>query len=149
MKSCKVKIFIAVLVVFTAAAALLHLGTRQEIPEHSLLISTEEKESYVDINGLEFEPVTGIRVNGKGEEIPVEAPGILVKDVLEEAEIVEFSAVIIEADDSYQAEVSKGEVDEDGKVYLLKEDDGSLRLVVFGDENSKRSVSNVVKMVVE
>ena len=46
-------------------------------------------------------------------------------------------------------EVSKEEVDEDGKVYLLKEDDGSLRLVVFGDENSKRSVSNVVKMVVE
>ena len=38
--------------------------------------------------------------------------------------------------------------DEDGKAWLLLEQP-YLRLVVFGDQNSKRSVSNVVQIIVE
>ena len=41
------------------------------------------------------------------------------------------------------------EVKNDPKAYLLHEEEGKLRLVVFGDKNSKRSVSNVVQIVVE
>lgn len=37
---------------------------------------------------------------------------------------------------------------EEEKVYLLLQEE-ELRLVVFGDENSKRSVSNVKQIVVE
>ena len=148
MKSCKIKIFFIVLVIVTAIAALVHLRTRQQIPEHALLIMEGEKEIYVDIDDLTFETVTGIRVNGKGEEIPVEAPGISIKDILTEVNVTEFEEIVIESDDSYQARVSKDETEEGGKAYLLQ-DEGSLRLIVFGDENSKRSVSNVVKMIVE
>ncbi|MBQ6835072.1 MAG: hypothetical protein IJO55_11770 [Lachnospiraceae bacterium] len=148
MKSCKIKIFFIVLVLVTAIAAFAHLRDRQQIPEHTLLITQGEKEFYVDIDDLTFETVTGIRVNGKGEEIPVEAPGISIKDILTEVNVTEFEAIVIESDDSYQARVSKDETEEDGKAYLLR-DERKLRLIVFGDENSKRSVSNVVKMIVE
>ena len=148
MKSCKIKIFFIVLVIVVAIAALAHLRTRQQIPEDTLLIMEGEKEIHVDIDDLTFETVTGIRVNGKGEEIPVEAPGISIKDILTEVNVTEFEEIVIESDDSYQARVSKDETEEDGKAYLLQ-DEGSLRLIVFGDENSKRSVSNVVKMIVE
>ena len=148
MKSCKIKIFFIVLVIVVAIAALAHLRTRQQIPEDTLLIMEGEKEIHVDIDDLTFETVTGIRVNGKGEEIPVEAPGISIKDILTEVNVTEFEEIIIESDDSYQARVSKDETEEGGKAYLLR-DEGNLRLIVFGDENSKRSVSNVVKMIVE
>ena len=33
-----------------------------------------------------------------------------------------------------------------GKVYLTVETDGTFRLVVFGDSNSKRNVSDVIKL---
>ena len=148
MKSCKIKIFFIVLVIVVAIAALAHLRTRQQIPEDTLLIMEGEKEIHVDIDDLTFETVTGIRVNGKGEEIPVEAPGISIKDILTEVNVTEFEAIVIESDDSYQARVSKDETEEGGKAYLLR-DERKLRLIVFGDENSKRSVSNVVKMIVE
>lgn len=148
MKSCKIKIFFIVLVIVVAIAALAHLRTRQQIPEDTLLIMEGEKEIHVDIDDLTFETVTGIRVNGKGEEIPVEAPGISIKDILTEVNVTEFEEIIIESDDSYQARVSKDETEEGGKAYLLR-DERKLRLIVFGDENSKRSVSNVVKMIVE
>jgi len=78
----------------------------------------------------------------------VEAPGISIKDILTEVNVTEFEEIVIESDDSYQARVSKDETEESGKAYLLQ-DEEKLRLIVFGDENSKRSVSNVVKMIVE
>ncbi len=67
---------------------------------------------------------------------------------LAQEHITGYSKVSVVSDDSYSAELTADEVKEDGKVYLLNEED-SLRLVVFGDENSKRSVSNVVQIVVE
>ena len=149
MKSWKIKIFIGVLILFTAAAAGLHLLTRESIPEHQLLINIRGNDSYVDIDKLEFETVTGIRVNGKGEEIPVEAPGISLQDVLVHAGVEHFENAVIESDDSYRAEVSQAEIREEGKVYLLEDEDESLRLIVFGDKDSKRSVSHVVKLIVE
>ena len=48
-------------------------------------------------------------------------------------------------EESWEAE----EVEEDSKAFLIMEEEKELRLVVFGDENSKRSVSNVVRIVVE
>ena len=56
--------------------------------------------------------------------------------------------MIIFSDDSYSAQLTKEEIEEENRVYLLMDED-SLRLVVFGDKNSKRSVSNVVQIEVE
>ena len=52
------------------------------------------------------------------------------------------------SDDSYTADLTAEEVAESGKAYLLLEQP-YLRLVVFGDQNSKRRVSNVVQIIVE
>ena len=42
----------------------------------------------LEIGELEYEQVTGIRMNGKSEEIPVDTLGILLKEVLELKSIV-------------------------------------------------------------
>ena len=117
MKSHKVAILTIVLVIITAIAAIVHLSTRKEIPEHALLISVNEKEILLDADKFEYEKVSGIRVNGKGEEIPVEAPGISLQDVLVHAGVEHFEHAVIESDDSYRAEVSQAEIREEGKVY--------------------------------
>ena len=148
MKSKKVLIFIGVLILLTLLAAVIHLSTREQVPENSIRIITDQKEYVVDITELDYETVSGTRVNGKGEEIPVEGDGIALRKLLSEYEIIEFSDVIIFSDDSYSAQLTKEEIEEENRVYLLMDED-SLRLVVFGDKNSKRSVSNVVQIEVE
>ena len=42
--------------------------------------------------------------------------------------------------------ISGDEVNDADKAYLVSEDDGSMRLVVFGDSNAKRNVRNVVSV---
>ena len=144
----KIKIWIAILVVLTVLFAMVHLNTREEVAENTLQLVMGDETIRIDISKLEFVQVSGVRVNGKGEEVSIEAPGILVKDVLEQENITEFQKVTVMADDSYQAEVTAEEVFADDKVYFLYEEE-SLRLIVFGDENSKRSVSNVVQITIE
>ena len=56
------------------------------------------------------------------------------------------AAVKVTADDEFSAELSGDEVNEAGKAYLVSEDDGSMRLVVFRDSNAKRNVRNVVSV---
>ena len=89
-------------------------------------------------------------MNGKGEEKIVEASGILLKNVLEGVGITEYSKVSVVADDSYSAEITAEEMADDAKAYLIQEEgEARLRLIVFGDKDSKRSVSNVAQMIVE
>lgn len=148
MKSRKAIILGVVLIILTAIAAVIHLSTREEVPENAVQISANDKTYTIDIKKLNYEQVEGIRVNGKGEEIPVEGAGIALKDILAQEKITEYSKVTVVAGDSYSAELTAEEIKEDEKVYLLNEEE-SLRLIVFGDENSKRSVSNVVQIIVE
>lgn len=148
MQSRKIVIFIGVLVLLTVLAAVIHLSTREQIPEHSIQVTQGDKKRIVDITELDYEVVSGVRVNGKGEEIPVEGDGIALHKLLLELGITEFSKVTVVADDSYRAELLVEEVKEENRAYLMLEDN-TLRLIVFKDENSKRSVSDVVKICVE
>ena len=149
MKARKAIILVTVLIVLTAILAVIHLSRREEVPENTLQISVKGESITVDIEKLEYEQVIGVRVNGKGEEIPIDAPGISVNELLTQEKISDYSKVSVVEDDSYSAELTAEEVREDGKAFLLNEEEGSLRLVVLGDENSKRSVSNVVQIIVE
>jgi hypothetical protein len=105
----------------------------------------------VMLNPSKFEQiqVSGVRVNGKGEEIPVNGLGIAIKDVIAQAQIAEYAFVKVVSDDAYTAELSAEEVKDETKAFLLFDEENELRLVVFGDTNSKRSVSDVVEIVVE
>lgn len=148
MKTRKALIIVIVLAVLTGIAAIMHLSTREKVAEGSVQIAYNDETYSLNQEELDYVQVSGVRVNGKGEEKPVEGQGILLKDILAEYEITEYENVTIISDDSYSAEVSFAEVSEDGKVYLMYEEE-ELRLIVFGDVNSKRSVSNVVQIVVE
>ena len=54
------------------------------------------------------------------------------------------------ADDSYSAEITAEEMGNAVEAYLIQEEGESrLRLIVFGDKDSKRSVSNVAQIIVE
>ncbi len=53
------------------------------------------------------------------------------------------------ADDEYRAEVSAQEIAEENRVYLMIGDEPYASALVFGDQNSKRNVSGVIRLVVE
>lgn len=59
-----------------------------------------------------------------------------------------YTNVTVISDDSYSADLSAEEIAEEGTACLLL-DAGYLRLVISGDSNSKRSVSNVIQVIAE
>ena len=149
MKKHKVIVFAAVLVLFTVAVAAIHLNTRKTVAEGTLRLTAGEKEWTLDISEFSYEQVNGVRVNGKGEKIEVNAPGVPLKQILETTEMFDYETVYVVSDDSYRAEISAEEVEDGTKAFLILDEENKLRLVVFGDTNSKRSVSNVAQIEVE
>lgn len=149
MNSKKRVVLLSVVCLFLVGlCAVVHLTTRDNVPEGAIAIEADGKTAYVDMNSIELEAVEGEVVNGKGETKTVSGEGALVKDILSENNINVGSGVKVVSDDEYSAEIEKAELEEAGKAYIIVEDN-SARLYVFGDSNSKRNVSNVVKIVVE
>lgn len=120
------------------------------MPDGALLVSCGGEKKYVDLNSLDTVSVRGSVVNGKGEKSDVNTQGVPLADVIENAGFDPNGAVTVKvtADDEFSAELSGDELNEYGKAYLVSEDDGSMRLVVFGDSNAKRNVRNVVSVEV-
>lgn len=148
-KSSKIIIAaIAALIALTTVLAVIHSAARTEVPDGALLVSCGGEKKYVDINSLNAVPVQGSVVNGKGEKSDIDTQGVLLADVIKNAgfDPSGAAAVKVTADDEFSAELSGDEVNEAGKAYLVSEDDGSVRLVVFGDSNAKRNVRNVVSV---
>lgn len=144
-----VKIAIIVLILITAIVAVFYLTTRPTASEGTLRIESGGQVIELSLERLELIPVQGTVVNGKGEERTIDAQGVLLSDVLREAGISEFTEVTVTADDAYNAVVTAEEIAEPDRVYLIQQDEGGLRLIVFGDSNSKRSVSDVVSLSVK
>ncbi len=139
---------IAALIALTAVFAIIHLAARTEVPDGALLVSCGGEKKYVDLASLDTVSVRGSVVNGKGEKSDVNTQGVPLADVIENAGFDPNGAVTVKvtADDEFSAELSGDELNEDGKAYLVSEDDGSMRLVVFGDSNAGRNVRNVVSV---
>ena len=149
MKTNKVKIFVIGLAVLVVLAAVLHLSTRKVVAEGNLSVTVKGAETTLDISKFTYKQVTGTRMNGKGETIQIDAQGVALKDVLAMAKAADYETVTVYSDDSYNAVVTAEEVEDGTKAFLIVGDENELRLVVFGDTNSKRSVSNVMRVVVE
>lgn len=145
-KSKKLYLLAAVLLLAVAVFAVIYSNSLESVEEQSILLQIGDKKETIPFSDLTVETVQGSRKNGKGEEIPVNGMGIslanLLKDRMEGAESYE---VTVSSDDSYHAQVASDEVE---SAYLLQEEE-ELRLVVFGDSNSKRSVSGVKIITVE
>lgn len=139
---------IAALIALTAVFAIIHSAARTEVPDGALLVSCGGEKKYVDLASLDTVSVRGSVVNGKGEKSNVNTQGVPLADVIENAGFDPNGAVTVKvtADDEFSAELSGDELNEEGKAYLVGENDGSVRLVVFGDSNAKRNVRNVVSV---
>lgn len=120
------------------------------MPDGALLVSCGGENKYVALNSLDTVSVRGSVVNGKGEKSDIDTQGVPLADVIESAgfDPSGAAAVKVTADDEFSAELSGDELNEAGKAYLVSEDDGSMRLVVFGDSNAGRNVRNVVSVEV-
>lgn len=142
-------IMIVVLVLLVAVLAVIHLNTRQQAQEGALQVVYDGK--TVALNIAELKPVTQVEgsvTNNAGVEKQISGQGIAVSDVLRLAGASPDSAVKITSDDEYSASLTAEEIAQEGKAWLLIEED-SLRLVVFGDDGAKRNVKNVVRLTVE
>ena len=140
MRSKKwILILVGVLVLLTAVFAVVHFSTREAVPQGAVKVCQNGKERCVSLDKLELMRVTGTIVNGKGETRDVDADGLPLSQLAQGA----FSGVTVTADDEYAATVSAEEID---NAFLIRNDDGSAQLIVFGDSNSKRAVRNVARI---
>ncbi len=139
-----------VLVLATTVLAVVHLSTRDRVPEGALMIRCKDQTGYIELGKLKTAEVTGTIVNGKGEETEVREQGVRVEDVLKAAGIdpAEAGSVTATAADEFSAVLTGEEIREDGKAWLAQDQEGSIKLIVFGDSNSKRNVRNVVRLTV-
>lgn len=149
-KISPVQAMILILVLVTTAAAAFHLTTRTAVPEGVLRVEFAGGQAEeLSLEKLKLVSVQGTVVNGKGEQRAVDARGILLSEVLRAAGVTGFSTVTVIADDAYSAQVMAEEIAEPGKVYLIRQEEGGMQLIVFGDENSKRKVANAVRLLVQ
>ena len=147
-----------ILVLAATLISVFYLRGRTQSPRGSLNICYEDKEISVEPFTLSLSEVKGTVVNGKGEEKEISAKGVSVMDVLSLAGIGngDFAYVRAVSSDEYAAELLAQEVADDGIAFLIRDSsDGgkeagglSIRLVVFGDSNSKRQVKDVVRIEV-
>lgn len=146
-----VLVITAILLCLTAVIAVVHLRTRDKVPEGSLLIQFDGRDSYVRIGDLDTVQINGTVVSAKGDTQDIHQAGVRVADVLEKAGIdsQEVHSVTVVADDEFSAELLSEEIMAPEVAYLAKEADGSMKLIVFGDSDLKRNVRNVVKLLVQ
>ena len=148
----KYLIVTAVLVFLAALIAFFYLKDRRQAPEGSLIILCGDRETRADPFSLPLTEVKGTIVNGKGEEKEISEEGVSLSDVLSLAGVSkgDYSTARVVSSDEYAAEISAEEIDSGRIAFLIKDpaDDGTvmIRLIVFGDPNSKRQVKNVVRV---
>ncbi len=140
---------LAALILVTAVAAVWHLTTRQTAAAGTLRIEAGGQVTELPLSKLPLTAVKGTVVNGKGEEKTIDALGTSLADVLAQADVTGYAQVTVVADDEYSATVTAEEIAQPDKVYLLMENGERPQLLVFGDANSKRNVSDVIRLVVQ
>ena len=106
MKNTKLYIAAALLLAVTLIAAVIHLTGRTKTAEGDIQLTAGGKTYQITVSELDYEQITGVRLNGKGEEIHVDAPGITLKDLLSKYDIISFTSVTVISDDSYSASVT-------------------------------------------
>ncbi|MBQ1366660.1 MAG: hypothetical protein IIY45_01020 [Firmicutes bacterium] len=147
---------IVLLIIFILAAAvallvILHLTGDGIVEQGQVEIIRQDQKWFIGEKEIARIPVKGELVNGKGESVLIDAKGIALADALSSAGIdpAEVSVLKVTSQDEYSAEITGEELLENGKVYLISEDDGTFTLVVFGDSNSKRKVKEVARIEVD
>ena len=137
---------IAALLIVTALAAAWHFHSQPRSLPGAVSVFHEGRSAYVQTSGLPVSRISGTVVNGKGETRDIDADGIRLSDLLEKAGIDTYDALSVIASDEYRAVLAPDDLP---NAVLLPESDDRLRLIVFGDPDSKRNVSDVVRIEVQ
>ena len=152
MKTSKtMKILMLALLLVTIIVAGAYLALRAQVPEDAIVLEYGSTTYIVDLQGIKMTEIHGERINGKGEIKPVDGMGFHLQDLVAWTLGKDFicDTVTITASDGVSAEITADELNEEGKVVLLwNEEDGRLQLIVFGDSDSKRSVKQVERIEV-
>lgn len=135
MKKRAVPLIIIVLALITAVLTVINLNSGENVAPGTLRINGR----VTEISGLELTAVQGTVVNAKGQERQIDAQGVCLSELLAGTK----GTATVTAVDNFGAQVQENEREQS---FLLMEEDGSLRLVVFGDTDSKRAVKNVVRI---
>lgn len=141
-------LLLAVLLAVTAAAAGIHLSTRQTAQMGTVLVECGGKVEELSLDRVELTAVRGTVINGKGEERRVDAQGAPLSAVLAEAGITSYTQAAVTADDEYSVTVTQEEAAAPDRVFLIVQEGERTQLLVFGDPNSKRNVTNVIRLTV-
>lgn len=143
------KMILTLLAVLVAATAVLAWMRRSEpVPEGQIQVTWGDASWQLPLTQLEADHVQGELVNGKGEHVPVDAPGVELFRALETLDIdpATVEAVTVTAEDGFSAQLTGEELRTSEKVWLSLEKEQPV-LVVFGDSNAKRHVRGVISVV--
>ena len=141
----KIIIIISILLAVTAVIAAVYAFSRTKVENGSILLKTDSGDKTISFSELPLSKVEGETVNKKGETKKISTTGYPVSDIPSLAGITEYSELSVFSDDEYHADISKDELAGSDRAWLIWEND-SIRLVVFGDSDSKRNVKNVVRI---
>ncbi len=144
----KITVIIAAMLLITAGIAFYYVHSRQSVPSGDLLIKSAQGDTTVTFNDLSLTHVEGEIKNKKGEVKQIDSEGIALSDIPALAGANDYSTITVFADDEYNAELVKDELTGQAGAWLIKNDD-AIRLVVFGDSDSKRDVKNVVRIEIK
>lgn len=136
---------IFLLAVAVAVAAVVRLGTHTPAAQGTVRVDTGSGVVEVELGELTCQRVRGQMKTGKGEVREIDAQGFPLRALLTAAGVdpETWPGAEVAAGDGYYATVRREELMEEGKVFLIAQEEGGVRLIVFGDENSKRNVSDV------
>ena len=141
-------ITVSVLVLLTALLAFIYLHSRDSIKTGDLRIVSTDAELTVTFSDLSLSHANGSVTNKKGETKEIDADGIPLSEIPALAGVNSFNGIKVIADDEYSASVSADEAEEPGKAWLI-DDNGKIRLIVFGDDGASRDVKNVVRIEIK
>ena len=139
-------ILLAAILLLTAVAVAVHLTTRESVPKGYLQLTYGGEEIEILLSDLSLKQVRGTISNAKGDQKTIDAKGISVWDVLQLAGAEKFSVLTVTGDDEYNAELTAEEVEDTANANFILQADGGIQLIVFHDTNSKRCVSDVVRV---
>ncbi len=139
---------ISVLLVLTAILSVFYLRSRDNVKPGSIIVQSRDKSVTIQLSDMDLKHVSGTITNKKGETKEIDSEGILLADIPSLLPADDYSKMTVISDDEYKAELDRDELGSSVEAWLVQ-NDGSIRLVVFGDKDSKRDVKNVVRIEIE
>ena len=139
---------IFVLLVLTAILSVFYLRSRDNVKPGSIIVQSKDKSVTIQLSDMDLKHVSGTITNKKGETKEIDSEGILLADIPSLLPADDYSKITVTSDDEYKAELDRDELGGSVEAWLVQ-NDGSIRLVVFGDKDSKRDVKNVVRVEIE